>query len=120
MITSWNESRGLEMHLGPDEVHIWLVDMRYRAASLQALSLQERARAGRFLHEKARQRYIVSHLAMRDILSRYLQTPPNGIAIFQPEPESPVLHPTTACVQFPLVFRALKICASYPSRAAQV
>jgi 4'-phosphopantetheinyl transferase len=91
MNTFWNEPRGREMPIGPDELHIWLVELRSGSASLQALSGYERARAMRFLSEAARQRYISSHLAMRDILSRYLQTPPAKIAIVQSELQKPHL-----------------------------
>ena len=66
-----------------DEVHVWRIALdlpRHLVAGLAPLlSGEERARAGRFLCEEARRRFVVSHGATRRILSRYLDQRPEEI-----------------------------------------
>lgn len=58
-------------------VHVWAValdDSRFDAQSwLNRLSSEEQARAQRFKFPNDRRRYIVAHIALRDILAGYLE-----------------------------------------------
>ena len=91
MIAGWNEPGGRKMFLGPAELHIWRVALWPEAVCPETFSEQEKLRAWRFRSEQARQRYISSHIALRDILSRYLQVSPAQISIVQPGMEKPRL-----------------------------
>lgn len=61
----------------PHQTDIWRVSLDRYAVSAQwadsTLSADESERAARFHFEKDRQRYILAHASLRDILSRYLQ-----------------------------------------------
>jgi 4'-phosphopantetheinyl transferase len=69
--------------LNGDGVHVWRIALdlpRQRVADLTPLlSGEEQARAGQFLCEEARRRFVVSHGATRRILSRYLDQRPEEI-----------------------------------------
>jgi 4'-phosphopantetheinyl transferase len=58
-----------------DCVHVWralLVDQHHRVPDFYAtLASEERHRAARFVFERDRQRYIISHGILRDLLARY-------------------------------------------------
>jgi 4'-phosphopantetheinyl transferase len=70
--------------LASDEVHSWCAGLDVppeTSAGLYAtLSPDERARSGRFRFERDRQRFIVAHGVLRDLLGRYLQTQPGRIS----------------------------------------
>lgn len=65
--------------LAADAVHVWRVDLRVSPECVQrlaaTLSADERARAERFRFPEHRERFIVAHGVLRDILSRYLDMP---------------------------------------------
>jgi 4'-phosphopantetheinyl transferase len=65
--------------LRENEVHVWLVQVNDErtspADSEDLLSSVEQHRASRFKFETDRRRYITAHLALRSILSTYLNSP---------------------------------------------
>ena len=70
-----------ELNLNTNQVDIWRISMDagkdFSAES--TLSADESQRASRFRFEVDRHRFIESHVALRDILSRYLNCPPEEI-----------------------------------------
>jgi 4'-phosphopantetheinyl transferase len=70
--------------LAADAVHVWRVDLRVAADCVRrleaTLSSAERARAARFNFPEHRERFIVAHGALRDILSRYLSARASELA----------------------------------------
>ena len=78
-----------------DDVHVWRVplDLPPRlVADLAALLWgEEKARAGKFLVEEARRRFVVSHGATRSILSLYLDLRPDEIRFITGERGKPRL-----------------------------
>ena len=83
-LDSWHRPAGLP-RLGQDEVHIWkagLMPSRERLEALaRTLSREELARAGRFHFTEDRERFILSHGILRELLSRYLNTRPECVAL---------------------------------------
>jgi 4'-phosphopantetheinyl transferase len=69
--------------LARDEVHSWCVTLdppSETSAGLYAtLTCDERNRSARLRFERDRQRFIVTHGALRELLGRYLRTPPDQI-----------------------------------------
>ncbi len=69
--------------LEPDQVHIWRVFLDPQPASVQStestLSADESERAARFHFDRDRHRFIIAHTALRDILSRYLDSNPKEL-----------------------------------------
>jgi len=67
-----------------DTVSVWVVRVSKMRASIPSLapflSQQERAIATRFIHEADRERYVVAHGVVRDLLSRYLNIDPEALA----------------------------------------
>lgn len=65
-----------EIELPRNEVHLWTAKLSGGSAATLAaekvLSAQERDRAGRFLKESDRQKYIICHGKVREILARYV------------------------------------------------
>lgn len=65
--------------LAADAVHVWRIDLRATSDFVEhlatTLSTAERGRAVRFRFPEHRERFIVAHGALRDILSRYLDLP---------------------------------------------
>ena len=65
--------------LGPDEVHVWRVDVDRAGSDLDRLeeSLEggERARARRFRFETDRRRFVSRRGVLREVLARYLGLP---------------------------------------------
>jgi len=61
-------------------VHVWAVRLDDASVDLRAgrelLSPDERERASRFHFEQHRRRYLISHIALHEILGRYLQIDP--------------------------------------------
>lgn len=66
--------------LEPRAVHIWRISLERPSESSDQfdpiLSKAELTRAARLHFERDRLRYVISHYALRDILSRYLNQPP--------------------------------------------
>jgi 4'-phosphopantetheinyl transferase len=69
--------------LSDDEVHVWRVSVGAARPRIEfllgALTRDEREKAGRFYFQKDRHRFVVARGALRDILSRYLNTPPGEL-----------------------------------------
>src|SRR2546427_7487525 len=70
--------------LASDEVHSWCASLDVppgTSARLYAiLTPDERTRSARFRFERDQQRFIVARAVLRDLLGRYLQTPPDQIS----------------------------------------
>lgn len=56
-----------------ETVDIWLIDVAGVEPSTDALSDDERARAERMRLDEPRRRFVASHLALRTVLSRYVE-----------------------------------------------
>src|SRR3990167_239339 len=71
--------------LSRGEVHIWRIflDQPLVEAKNEWLSPEEQARADRFIQAEHRRRFIVAHVGLRVILSRYLQELPQHVRLEQ-------------------------------------
>ncbi|HQE93533.1 MAG TPA: 4'-phosphopantetheinyl transferase superfamily protein [Anaerolineae bacterium] len=93
--------------LPADAVHVWRVDGHVSPDDVQrladTLSPAEHARAARFRFPEHRERFIVAHGAVRDILSRYLDLPATQL-IFSTNPygKPTLAAPDHAWLQFNL------------------
>ncbi len=69
--------------LSPREVHLWRIRLDHPPAAIthlaECLSPEEHRRAERFVRDEDRQRFIVSHAALRMILGQYLGVPPGQV-----------------------------------------
>jgi 4'-phosphopantetheinyl transferase len=69
--------------LARGDVHLWCWSLdateHELAAARTLLSVDERARADRFVFERDRRRYVVAHARMRELLARYLRRPPASL-----------------------------------------
>jgi 4'-phosphopantetheinyl transferase len=84
--------------LEADVVDVWLLSLDPPEAELRRLesviSVEETARAERFVHIPDRQRYIAAHGLLRLVLSDYLATSPDAVAIRRNSDGKPRLaHP---------------------------
>jgi 4'-phosphopantetheinyl transferase len=66
---------------GVDIVHVWKIDLGRSdwRCCLAALSIDERDRAGRFLFEQDRQRFVVARAALRSLIGWHVQMPASRI-----------------------------------------
>jgi len=82
VLSSTTEIPALE-HLNHREVHVWSCDLSRhdddRPFLGALLSLDERNRAARFVFERDRHRFTLSHGLLRVILARYLSVEPGGL-----------------------------------------
>jgi 4'-phosphopantetheinyl transferase len=66
-----------------NEVHVWRADLRlglsYATSLLALLDPAEQDRAARFKVQHAREQFVVSHVFLRLLLSRYLQVEPANL-----------------------------------------
>lgn len=66
-----------DLHLGPEEVHVWCISLDDFLSQLQRLSqklsVDEKKRADRFCFERDKKRYILSRGILREIISCYLE-----------------------------------------------
>ena len=66
-----------------DGIHVWRIDLDAGAQKIRKLekllSAQEQDRAARFRQTLHRDRFVISHGAVREILGRYLDLPPASI-----------------------------------------
>ncbi|MDX1378156.1 MAG: 4'-phosphopantetheinyl transferase superfamily protein [Anaerolineales bacterium] len=73
-----------ELILNINQVDIWLVSTKASLDTVQqaesSLSADETQRAAKFRFEKDRIRFVISHVALRDVLSRYLHIEPREIS----------------------------------------
>lgn len=83
------------VRLDADGVHLWRIDMNPHRAPLASMTRllgeNERLRAEQVISQDARRRFIVSHTAMRQILSRYLDQPADEIRYTADARGKPVL-----------------------------
>ena len=83
MTVDWSSSPAT-LELARDEVHVWRATLSADQTILRnfesTLAPDEKARAARFVFENDRNRYIVAHGILRDLLSRYLRCAPEAIA----------------------------------------
>jgi lactoylglutathione lyase len=66
------------------DLHLWRIDLEAPedgGARRSILSMDERARAARFVFDRDRNRYIASRAALRRLLGRYLDADPAGFEI---------------------------------------
>jgi 4'-phosphopantetheinyl transferase len=84
-----------EMERLTEEIHVWRIQLpdngQYPTGLAHALSVDEAARARRFIFDRDRARFIVSHATLRNILSSYTDQAPEGIAISIAEKGKPYL-----------------------------
>lgn len=87
------------MQLEAHHIHVWSADLTTATESfdymLSILSEDERGRAQRFRFEIHRKRFIIARYTLREILSLYLQMPPQNIQFTYSEHRKPALlnHP---------------------------
>ncbi|MBA3469094.1 MAG: 4'-phosphopantetheinyl transferase superfamily protein [Herpetosiphonaceae bacterium] len=93
-------SRHPSVTLAPDCIHVWrafLFEQQGRLPDFYAtLDPEERDRAGRFVFERDRQRYIISHGILRDILARYSGQAAHTLRFVKNSYGKPQLLSTTA------------------------
>jgi 4'-phosphopantetheinyl transferase len=81
--------------LDDDEIHVWLIplpdDVNYPSQLARVISIQESERAARFIFDRDRARFIVSHAALRDILARYTGQDPTALIFGVAEKGKPYL-----------------------------
>ena len=82
MQTKWTKPPD-KLNLELNQVDVWRISLDLEPASVQqtesTLSADESQRAARFHFDKDRHRFLVSHVALRDVLSRYLYIGPGDI-----------------------------------------
>src|SRR5215469_17214656 len=73
------------MVLPADEIHVWLIPLpdngSYPENLARHLSIDESARARRFIFDRDRARFVVAHGCLRRILATYTDQDPAAIAI---------------------------------------
>ena len=82
-MTSWPRSP-VKLPALQNSIHIWAVRLDDATVDLDRgrdlLSPEERERAARFKFEPDRRRYLVAHIALHDILRRYLPSEPARVS----------------------------------------
>jgi 4'-phosphopantetheinyl transferase len=83
--------------LAPLAIHLWRIHLAYPSAAIahfaECLSSDEHRRAERFVRDTDRQRFIVSHAALRMILGQYLGVPPGHVEMVIAASGKPSLAP---------------------------
>ncbi len=81
----------------PQEAHVWAAPLEQPVSVMSALegslSQEERALARRFHALRDRERYVIAHGALRDILGRYLNREPSDVHFCVLPNGKPVLAP---------------------------
>jgi len=76
----------------PDEIHVWYADLDKQGTSFfNLLSLDERTRAGRFIQETDRTRYVARRGILRKLLGGYLGTAPGSVRFSYNNNDKPAL-----------------------------
>jgi 4'-phosphopantetheinyl transferase len=92
--TIWLQPPG-ELDLQPRQVDVWRISLDLAIASAKSieshLSSDESQRAARFHFPEDRDRYIVAHGCLRNVLSRYLHSRPDQLIFATNEYGKPVL-----------------------------
>ena len=83
----------------PAPFELWLVDLREAPAParLETLSEAERARAGRFVFERDRRRFVAAHCALRQLLSARTGLAPEALRFADGPHGKPALAGRAAC-----------------------
>lgn len=76
-------------------VDVWRIRLDESSASDETLSAQERGRAARFLAERDARRYRNAHVALRNILARYVERNPRALTFRENEFGKPTLAMVT-------------------------
>jgi 4'-phosphopantetheinyl transferase len=77
--------------IAEDEVHVWKVDLSAPVTDVRLLLRDEHERAARFHFERDRQHFKIARIALRSILGRYLNLPPESLEFGQTEYGKPFL-----------------------------
>ncbi len=84
------------LSLEDDQVDIWRINIDPQADSVKlaesTLSADETERAERFHFDADKRRFIVAHTTLRNILSHYLNYPPNELTFFVNQYGKPLLN----------------------------
>lgn len=80
---TWQLAHPVDIALGMDEVHLWLVDLEVSSALLSTLaaylSPEESARAARFYFARDHDHFTVAHALLRLLLAAYCQVAPEAL-----------------------------------------
>ncbi len=94
-----------EPRLQPGEIHLWRIpldDASRLESTRTVLSPDEITRAARFIFEPDRNRFIISHGALRMLLARYLSTEPSALEFRTGPNGKPALIQTFTDLRFNL------------------
>ena len=82
------------MHALGSDVHVWRITLDAAAsqAGIDTLSEDEVARAGRFVFEHDKRRFVAAHTALRTVLSLYTGQGPKELDLGETANGKPVLH----------------------------
>jgi len=103
-----HEGRGSPLLLAEGDVHVWRADLDIDPLGLDRLSallsVEEKARAARFVFPIDQNRFTVARAVLRELLGGYLQLPPANICIEASQRGKPVLRrePKVVDVRFSL------------------
>lgn len=84
------------LSLLPHHVHLWQIPLDLNTSLEDRYAIlppDEKKRADRFVFDKHRRRFILAHFALRKILGRYLDIPPEKIQFETLSHGKPQLHP---------------------------
>jgi 4'-phosphopantetheinyl transferase len=86
------------------DVDVWYIDLAVAAGTVArlaaGLSPGEQERAGRFMFERDRRRFVVARSALRALLGRYLDVPPRELAFVYGAHGKPALEGAHAALEF--------------------
>lgn len=101
-ITTWVESVPGEAGIGPTEVHVWRFPLGDPGSSyaIGHLTDDERTRAENMTSQAARQAYVASQSALREVLSGYTRTLPQEVEIVRAPRGKPMLASSSRKVEF--------------------
>jgi 4'-phosphopantetheinyl transferase len=85
-----------------DEVHVWILDLDREVVDYSTLSPCERARAARFVRTGDGRRFAAAHVAVRQILGRYVNSEPEALNIVGDQFGKPHLTPSSTGITFNL------------------
>ncbi len=95
---------GTRWRLSEDKVHLWRANLVLPASRIRALesviSSDERARAARFVVDRARNRYIIARAVLRNILARYVSCGPEDLRFSYAEHGKPALEYPATSIEF--------------------
>lgn len=101
-MTFWMESTPGEAGTGPTDVHVWRFPLGNPGLANAAghLTDDERTRATSMASQTARQVYVASQSALREVLAGYTHTLPRELDIVRAQRGKPMLAPPCAEVHF--------------------